>query len=938
VFSLILAGTLTAQDYYSKNKVQTRPYDWKSIQTAHFQIYFYTGGEVLADYAARIAEDYYQGLSADLAVNEEAKIPLIIYNSPNEFEETNVMTELVDEGVGGFSELFKNRVVVPFDGSYVRFRKVLQHEITHIFQFELFYRPRIASLLSLVPEFQIPLWVSEGSAEFASGNAEIENEIFMRDLVTNNRLLPIDQLNDYYGYLAYREGEAIFRYIEGQYGRKKVFEFLHHLKNQQNVEEAFKRTFGLSTKKFSQEFESNQRKRYWPEIVKDDNFGKIGKLLTDHVADGSVYNTAPAISPSGSMVAFISDRNEYNDVYVISALDGKVIAHPVSGERSAGFESVHPYRGGISWSPDETAIVVASKTRGRDCLAIIAARSGKVRERLSFKLDGIYSPRFSPDGKQIAFVGLRDGMSDIYLYDLTERKLVWQTADVYEDRDPSFSATGDTILFVSDRPDSGTWQPGAYAVFVGAPDLAINRLTPRTGYLVYPAFLPGDSGIAFVSSDSSYDLCLFSLSQNRVTQRTNFLGGVYYPSFAKDGDRLIFAYYRNMGWDIAYVKDPLRHIPPAPSAPSAPSDTSRYEQAEPEPSHIKPYGFTLTPDYAVGTASYASDAGLAGQIDIALSDVLGNHRFFLTTDLIGDIQNSDFSLVYWNLARRLDIGIGLVQYFDDGYDWHADLPYSRRNLGMVGILSYPLDKYSRFELGPSVMGSQYLWYHYDPNVQSLIGDSMGWRRSFLLDGAYVFDNTYWGTMTAPERGLRLRLEAYSSVLSYQRLQTAYLDARNYLKFARRFVFAQRLLTFASFGPDAEHYYIGGDNVRGYEYYEFLDWPGTRAVIASAELRHPLVDRLKLGFPLPIELTDIRGVTFVDAGVTWDKRLPWLYDPNGKRLDELKVGVGTGLRFQISNFLLKLDYGYPLSALSRDTDTGKERKREGSWYFSLGVDF
>jgi hemolysin activation/secretion protein len=52
-----------------------------------------------------------------------------------------------------------------------------------------------------------------------------------------------------------------------------------------------------------------------------------------------------------------------------------------------------------------------------------------------------------------------------------------------------------------------------------------------------------------------------------------------------------------------------------------------------------------------------------------------------------------------------------------------------------------------------------------------------------------------------------------------------------------------------------------------------------------------------------------------------------------------MGVGAGMRFQISYFLLKLDWGWPLSVLSiPDPVSGKERARTGIWQFSLGTDF
>ena len=931
----ILTAPAFGQYYYEKNKVQTQDYNFKTIPTAHFRIYFYQGGEELASYTARIAEEYYKSISLDLGVQQEALVPIILYNSPNSFAETNVLEEIIEEGVGGFSELYKNRVVVPFDGSYARFKKVLWHEITHIFEFELFYQPRLANMLSLASEYQIPQWVSEGFAEYASGGVELGNEIFVRDLVINNRLLSVDRLTDIQGYLSYREGEAIFRYIEDHYGRKKVFELLHELKNKRDVNEAFEVAFGESSKKFSEEFEGYLRRKYWPQIARKDNFRQIGKLLTNHVEDGSIYNTSPAVSPSGTKIAFISDRNEYSDVYVISTVDGKVLKHLISGERSGGFESVHPYRGGICWSPDESSVVLASKAQGRDCLVIVGYPTGKVLKRLSPKVDAIYSPVFSPDGNRIVFVGLKDGYSDLFVYDLKSGELSRKTADIYEDRDPSFSASGDTILFISDRPDGDTWQPGSYAAFAATDVEAPVRLTPRADYLAYPAFMPGDSEIAFVTSDSSYDMYVYSLAARRVVRRTDFLGGVYYPSFSRDGRRLVLAYYDNLGWDIGYIKDPLTSLPlRTETLLTAEKDTATYRETGLDESRIKPYSFNLTPDYAVGAASYGSYGGLSGTLDLALSDELGNHRFYLSTNLIGDILNSDFSLSYWYLPHRIDYGVGISQQFNYYYVFSPDTVLKLRDLGLSGLVAYPFDKFTRLEFAPTVIARQAQLYTYDVFNDSFEAGPAAWFRVLQPDLAFVFDNSYWTTMTSPERGTRFRAEAYGTVLSDWQYASAFFDYRNYTRLGRRYVWANRLLGIASFGRDAEQYSMGGEWVRGYYYGEFADSTASRMAVLSSELRFPFVDHLKLAFPLPIDLTDLRGVAFLDAGLAKNH---WTLIYRNNEFRDLKLGVGAGLRFQISYFELKLDWGWPLSALGTDS-TGVERKRTGTWDFSLGTDF
>ncbi|MCX8014416.1 MAG: hypothetical protein N2748_00205, partial [candidate division WOR-3 bacterium] len=421
VFLLLIAfSVINAQYYFNKNKVQYQDFSFKTYITDHFIIYFYDGGENLASYAASYAEELYQKLSTDLRFDIKGKTPIVIYNAPNQFQQTNIILDIIEESVGGFSELFKNRVVLPFNGSYKDFRQVIEHELVHIFEFEMFYRSRLASVLTLVSEFQVPLWILEGFSEFISNEShlDISSEIFLRDLVINNRFVPLNKLTDELGYINYRIGEAFFRYVAEHYDRKKIFEFMHTLKNKRNVESAFKNTFGMSLAQFSEKFEEYLKIKNWPLVVKNENFSRISRLLTDHTKDGSLYNTAPAISPSGTKVAFISDRNGYADIYVISALDGKVLKHLVKGERSGGFESMHLFKGSIVWSNDEKFIVFVTKSKGKDDIVMVEYPSGKIKKRISYNLDGINSVNLSNDNEHICFIGLKNGYADVYIANL----------------------------------------------------------------------------------------------------------------------------------------------------------------------------------------------------------------------------------------------------------------------------------------------------------------------------------------------------------------------------------------------------------------------------------------------------------------------------------------------------------------------------------------
>lgn len=923
---LVIGGIAPAQyNYFGKNKVQTRDYRFSSFETEHFKILFYPGGEVVAEFTAKAAEDFYQEISRALNMELETKVPVIVYLSPGHFAETNVITDLIEEGIGGFSELLKNRIVIPFNGSYRDLYHVVGHELAHIFEFQMFYRSRLAALLGAINEFQVPLWIMEGFAEFQSGWVNVESEIFMRDLVINNRLMSLVELNDNYGYLAYREGEALFNYVAEKYGREKVYEFMNILKAKRSLEATFNTVFGMTPVKFSSEWERYLRMKFWPQITKIVNFDRIAQPLTDHTRDGSVYNTAPTISPSGTKIAMISDRSEYSDLYLISALNGEVLRRLVKGERSGGFEGMLLLRPGIAWSPDEKILAVVTRSSGRDNIVLMEAPSGKVRRRLYFDLDGIYTPRFSPDGRRLVFVGLKNGFSDIYVVEIDNQEIKRLTYDMFEDKDPVFYPKGESIVFVSDRPDPGQeWIPGQYAVWLRDENGVVHRLSERRGFYGYPVCSHSGDYIFWVSADSSFhNICVYSLSEKRVTRKTDFLGEVSYLSVDAQDRKLAFAYFSNSGWDVSIIFDPMEKIPQDTSTAGVQMDTISYVRSGLDFDKVKPVGFSLSLDYVSGSASYSSGAeGFSGTVSLGFSDIMGDHRFGIYTDLYGDILNSNAVFWYWLLPFRLDYGFTVFQLFDIPYYVPGQMLAKSVDRGGQMIVSYPFDKFTRLETGVTGMYRDTVLWLWEG----------GWypaRRFngylFYGNGALVFDNTFWPDYLGPVRGTRARLELGSSFLSSYQFEILLGDIRNYQRIGRRFVFASRLQGGINWG-EISGYYLGGENVRGYDWGEFYEQKGPGVAVLNLELRYPFIDRLKLAFPLPVDIKGIRGVLFLDGGIVFRKGMRvW----NTGKFDDLKLGVGAGLRIPFTFFNIKLDFAKPLSVTEN---------RGWKFIFELGYEF
>ncbi|GAH19066.1 unnamed protein product, partial [marine sediment metagenome] len=265
---------------------------------------------------------------------------------------------------------------VPFEGSYERFRHVINHELVHVFQFDILFGSRLGSVMQSEFMMSVPLWVMEGLAEFESLNWDSETESYLRDAVINNRLIPIQTLNYVYGYAVYKEGQSIYKFISETYGRKKMGELFHTLKQKKDLEKALKSTIGLSIDQLNREWSKSLKKRYWPLYDKKDELDLIARKLTDHKKLGNAYNISPSISPDGTKIAFLTDKEEYTEILIISAINGEILKKIARATQSATFENLHILRPGISWSRDGNKIAFSAKSGKGDVIYIADAEHG----------------------------------------------------------------------------------------------------------------------------------------------------------------------------------------------------------------------------------------------------------------------------------------------------------------------------------------------------------------------------------------------------------------------------------------------------------------------------------------------------------------------------------------------------------------------------------
>jgi len=1035
---------------FGKNKVQYKDFDWFYIQTDHFDIYFNQHGETLAEFTSKAAENALASIQQSFKYKINNRITFIVYNSQNDFQETNVIDQYLSEGIEGFTELFKNRVVIQFMGSYKKFRHLIHHELVHAVMNDMFYGGSLQNIISNNISINIPIWFSEGMAEYQALGWDVDTDMFIRDAAINEYLPDILRLD---GYFAYRGGQSVFYYIERKYGKEKIGELISKIRNTGNVDAGFKEAIGLSIEELNERWRKEIKKIYWPDVAKRKDPDEFAKRLTDTKKEGGSYNTSPAISPQGDKIAFLSNRDYYFDVYVMNAIDGKIIKKLVEGNRTADFEELNILTPSLSWSPDGKQIALGAKSGGYDVVYLIDVES-EDRETIPLYLEGVKSVTWSPDGNKLAFVGHTSKQSDIYLYNLQTKQLDNLTDDIFSDSDPAWSSDCSKVFFSSDRTDiiSKEFLPDSFKIYrhnynqldIYAFNLD-NKKIERITSLPYsdeisPIISPDGKELLFVSDlngiNNIYTMKLDGINSevhgeensNDIMPITNSLNGLYQLSASKDGKKLSFSSLYQSSFNIFLLNNPFElkleesKLEPTLYISSLmnnngadlfiksdssfadqkslsdsvdiyignivdtnkvygdsveidfsnyvfgtdfnlPKDTSKIENSKFNLANnldkqgnykVNKYKITFSPDIIYANAGYSSLYGLQGTTVISFSDVLGNHRLIGVTSLQIDLKNSDYGLAYYYLPERIDYGIEAFHtarfvLLTRGLNY--DL-VRFRNFGAVGSLSYPLNRFYRFDAGLS-------WLNISQENLDNPAEKTD-KVSYLIPSlGFVHDNVLWG-YTSPIDGTRYRFDIYGNPgLSDKRLSFYSIlgDYRKYFRFWTDYSFVFRYSGGYSGGNNPQRFFIGGiENwinrsfattdiplesasdfafltaalpLRGFDYAEKI---GTRYSLVNMEFRFPLIRYLVTG-ALPILFRNILGVAFIDAGAAWTENKDLkLFERNANNnvvTKDLLLGTGVGARVYFLYFLLRFDVAW---AYNVDGFT------KPKFYLSLGADF
>ena len=875
--ALSLVALPAEAQYFGRNPVQYENFHFKILKTQHFDVYFYDKEAESAAEAARMAERWYTRISAVLRHQLSGRQPLILYADHPDFEQTNVLGEQPGEGTGGVTESLKRRIILPMGASLAETDHVIGHELTHAFQYDItgVGRGSVTSGLN-----RVPLWFIEGMAEYVSiGPVDPNTTMWMRDAVRRGELPRFRDL-DNPKYFPYRWGQSFWAFLGGTYGDDIVGALLRAAGRSGNVQAALEQMTHRPVDSLVAE---------WHRALTDDARAVAAATGVELPADRAHiqrerqtavtaagarllvnpgkeqhYNLAPAVSPDGRRMVYLSDAGLFSiDMYLANAENGRTIRKLVSATRDPHLESMQFINSAGAWDADGTRFVFGAVVTGQPALRIVKGDNGDVVKEIKFpSLGEIFNPTWSPDSKQIAFSAQVGGLTDLFTYDVASGQLQRLTQDPYADLEPAWSPDGTQIAFVTDRFGTSLEQLsyGDYqlAVIDARPGGHVTQLPHIPGAKnINPQWSPDGESLYFLADPGGItNVYRLSLGDSTIAQVTNIFTGVsgitaLSPalSVAQKASRVVFSVYTGGGYAIQALDDvralaggPVTALPVS-AAVLPPQDRTAVgtgiaaalkdptpglppESAVALSSAVKAYHPKLSLDFvAQPSLAFAADrfgTYVGGGITLYWSDMLGDHNLVTMAQVNGRISDFAALLAYGNRASRLNWTVGAQQIpyvtgrFANGFDSAGNYVeqverFKQTNRELSGIVAYPFNRSQRIEASAGVQqisfADEIRTTVFDPFSGSVLSDETQHRPApgsltlITTTAALVHDNSFFGA-TGPILGDRWRIEADPTFGTLQ-FVTALADYRRYVMPVRPFTIAGRLLHVGRYGRDAD---------------------------------------------------------------------------------------------------------------------------------------
>lgn len=671
--------------------------NYKIYKTENFDIYYpHKSLQSIIPSLEDILEKAIIENSDFFEIKFDYRIPFFIYYGYQQFLQNRIVD--VNEATGGVTEAFKNRFLVPYNGSMKFLQHVINHEFIHEVEYNVLYSGVWRTPLLLKSIFY-PHWLMEGLAEYRAGifNKTLQ-EMLVRDMTLSNKLIPLEHLHNF-SHLkphmvlpAYEQSAKLMEFIEREYGKKKLISLLKIYREKFDANSVLNIVLGTNIKRLQQLFFEDLSTQYEYEVKSN----KMEDLLASYMVSKKdiypVHYSLPIVfedklicigDPEGKNMIYLMKDSKWTLLIPKRVLDKKV-------------DIIEKEYSRISVSKNGLLCFVGMKNN-RSYVFIYNIKNKKLK-KLTTKLDLITSSYITYEGDKIYVSGIKDCENFIYSFDMKSK--TWDVVKQDKNFISQISVSKDAkkLLYSKEQEcvklNYLTWQTDIFML-----DLETNqevRLTNTLSDESFPMFLD-DEQIFFVSDyNEKYNvnfygvknLYLLSLKEpNKFKKITNVIGGII--DFSVNNNKIFLTYYRNFNQHIYMYSLEELDIQKKPEIEQSESVEYIFSKDVLIKKKSMDYKFHFSTDLFLPFIYYSSYEGLMMLLYWQGSDMVGNHNIALNSIVVGG-KNYSFNFEYDFLKFRPAFILSgtlesVYNYIESSLD---------RYISFISGLSYPLNRLS----------------------------------------------------------------------------------------------------------------------------------------------------------------------------------------------------------------------------------------------------
>ncbi len=514
ILLLIFPFTMMAQVnsvVFGRNRLQFKKFQWKFYQSKHFNTYVSQGGTELGKYVSQVAEEELPSLEGFIEYSLEKKTDVIVYNSYDDYKQSNIGLGLDTKNEGGTTNLVNNKLVVYFDGNHTNLKRQIREGIAKVLTANILFGENIGEFASNQALLDLPVWLTDGYIAYA---AEPWNTTL------DDQLKEVMQAGDYTKFysFAYEKpqlaGHAFWYYIAEKYKPENVTYFFYLARIYKSLNKASQKICKKKLKEVLSDFMTFEQEKYDNDVAKRKNNPKGSISVSEDVSKNEYYRFQVNPNNRNNTYAEVEFKK---GIYKVKLIDADGEEHTLLERGVLTYQGdINPNYPILSWDVKGRDLLVIYWEAGKTKMFVYDLVAGYKKDIQTIDyFDQILDASFMLDPNTVVLSAVKNGHSDIYTYKIEEREIKQITNDAFDDLNPTFvsfpNKTG--IIFSSNRPNGNnlkdTTLPSRYRFNIFMVDILNNgpgkQITQLTNMPHGNAYFPmqyNTSHFTFVSDEN----------------------------------------------------------------------------------------------------------------------------------------------------------------------------------------------------------------------------------------------------------------------------------------------------------------------------------------------------------------------------------------------------------------------------------------------------